>query len=299
MSLLNTVIVKTLPLIPKPIVRKFANRYIAGDKLEDAVNVTRRLNEKGIMTTMDVLGEDVFNRVDATKSKEASIKVLDAIENNKLNGNLSLKLTSMGLKFDFDFCLASLKEILFEAKKRNIFVRIDMEDSSCTDDTIRIYQEAKKEFSNVGIVIQTYLHRSYDDVDRLIRTGANFRICKGIYIEPESIAFKSKEEINNSFLRIIRNIFANKTYVGIATHDEKLVEGAYKLIEEFGKRKDEYEFQMLLGVRENLRDKILKDGHRLRVYIPFGTHWYQYSIRRFKENPHMAGYVFKSIFSGK
>jgi proline dehydrogenase len=297
MGLLNSIIVGTLPLIPKPIVRKFANRYIAGDKLEDAVTVTKRLNDKGIMGTLDVLGEDVFNKIDASKAKEECLRVLEAIDKNKLDANQSLKLTSLGLKIDFDFCLANLKEILEAAKKLNIFIRLDMEDSTCTDDTIRIYEEAKKEFPNSGIVIQAYLRRSYDDVDRLIKTGSNFRLCKGIYIEPEEIAFKDREEINNSYLKILRNILSNNCYVGIATHDDKLVDGAYQMIDEMKKKKEDYEFQMLLGVRENLRDKILKDGYRVRVYIPFGTHWYEYSIRRFKENPQMAGYVFKSIFS--
>jgi len=298
MSIINKIIVGTLPLVPKPIVRRFANRYIAGDKHSDAVETTKKLNDKGIMVTLDVLGEDVFNKEDALKSKDECLLVLDEIDNNRLNANQSLKLTSLGLKIDYNFCLKNLSEILDKAASLNQFVRIDMEDSTCTTDTIKLYEDAHKNYSKSGIVIQAYLRRSYDDVAKLIKSGANFRLCKGIYIEPEEIAYKGRTEVQQNYLKILRLMLENNSYVGIATHDDVLIDGAYKLIDELGKKKDEYEFQMLLGVRENLRDKILKDGHRLRVYVPFGTHWYQYSIRRFKENPQMAGYVLKSIFTG-
>jgi proline dehydrogenase len=173
-----------------------------------------------------------------------------------------------------------------------------MEDSTCTSETIRIFEQAHKSFSNCGIVIQSYLKRSYDDVSSLVKNGASFRLCKGIYIEPGEIAFKDKQEIRDSYLRLLRLMFENNCFVGIATHDDYLIEGAYKLINELKKNKEQYEFQMLLGVRENLRDKILKDGNKIRVYIPYGTHWYEYSIRRFKENPQVAGYIVKSIFTG-
>lgn len=285
-------------MVPKGIVRKFANRYIAGDKIEDAVTTAIKLNDKGIMGTIDVLGEDVFNKNDATRAKNECLDVLYAIDKNKLNANQSIKLTSLGLKVDYDFCMSNLTEILNTAKSLNIFIRIDMEDSTCTEDTINLFSESHKNFSNSGIVIQSYLRRSFDDVSKLIKQNANFRLCKGIYIEPEEIAFKDKQEVRDSYLKILRLMLENNSYVGIATHDDYLVDGAYKLINELKKTSDQYEFQMLLGVRENLRDKILKDGHRVRIYIPFGTHWYQYSIRRFKENPQMAGYVIKSILSG-
>ena len=298
MGLFNNIVVGTLPIVPKSIVRKFANRYIAGDKIEHAVTVTKKLNDKGIMGTIDVLGEDVFNKEDANKSKLECIGVLDAIDRNKLDSNQSLKLTSLGLKIDFDFCLANLTEILTIASSLNIFIRIDMEDSTCTSDTIRLFKEVRENYPNCGIVIQSYLKRSFEDVKELTEIRSNFRLCKGIYIEPEEIAYKDKQEIRKNYLWILRYIMQNNCYVGIATHDDYLVSGACELIKELKKTKQEYEFQMLLGVRENLRDKILKDGHRVRVYIPYGTHWYEYSIRRFKENPQMAGYIVKSIFTG-
>jgi proline dehydrogenase len=298
MNILNKIIVGTIPLIPKAIVRKFANRYIAGDTISEAINVTKRLNDKGIMTTMDVLGEDVFNKTDAENAKIECLKLLEVLDKNKLNSNQSLKLTSLGLKIDYDFCISNISEILSAAKSYGQFVRMDMEDSSVTDITIKAYEEAHSKFPNCGMVIQSYMRRSYDDVSRLAATGTNFRLCKGIYVEPEEIAYKKREEVQQNFLKLLKLIFEKNCYVGIATHDDVLIDGAYKLIKDHNKKTDQYEFQMLLGVRENLRDKLLKDGHRVRVYVPFGSHWYQYSVRRFKENPQVAGYIFKSLFGG-
>lgn len=298
MGILNKIIVGTLPLVPRRVVKIFAGKYIAGNKTEDAVETSKRLNKAGMMGTIDVLGEDVFSREDAERAKNECLAVLDAIDKNKLDANQSIKLTSLGLKIDYDFCLENVNEIFTEAKKRNIFVRIDMEDSGCTDDTIRIFNDARKNYGNCGIVLQSYMRRTYSDTEELIKSGTNFRLCKGIYIEPEEIAYKDRQEVRDNFMKTLRLMLENGSYAGIATHDEYLVDGAYRLIEELKLTNDKYEFQMLLGVREGLRDRILKDGHRLRVYIPFGTHWYQYSIRRFKENPQMAGYIVKSIFSG-
>ena len=298
MGIFNKLIVSTIPLVPRAIVRKFANKYIAGDTLQEAVDVTKRLNEKGIMTTMDVLGEDVFNRSDAEKSAKECVEVLDAIEKNKLVSNHSLKLTSLGLKIDFDFCLENLSAILEKAASMGQFVRLDMEDHTCTDDTLRVYEAAYKKHPKCGVVIQSYMRRSWDDVSKLVKTGTNFRLCKGIYVEPEEIAYKKREEVQQNYLKLLRLMFENGCYVGIATHDDVLIDGAYKMIKEFNKKPEEYEFQMLIGVRENLRDKIKNDGHRIRIYVPFGSHWYGYSIRRFKENPQVAGYIIKSIFGG-
>jgi len=297
MNIINKAIVKTIPIVPRGIVRKFANKYIAGDKLADAVETGKRLNDKGIMGTMDVLGENVNTKEEATQAKNECIEVIEAIEKNKIDSNLSLKLTQMGLQLDFDFCMKNLMEILDAARAYKQFVRIDMEDSPVTDITIKAFEEGRKYYPKMGIVLQAYLKRSYSDASRLIESNTNFRLCKGIYVEPAEIAYKEKQEINNNYLKILRTMLEKNSYVGIATHDDALVDGAYKLLDELKKKKDEYEFQMLLGVRENLRDRILKDGHRMRVYIPFGEHWYNYCIRRFKENPHMAGYVVKALFT--
>ncbi len=287
-----------IPIVPRGIVRKFANPYIAGDKLSEAVQKAKDLNSKGIMGTMDVLGEHNTLKEQATESTNECIQVLDAINEHKLDSNLSLKLTQLGLQMDFNFCKDNLFRILDAARKYNIFVRIDMEDSACTDDTLKLYELSRDYYPNCGVVIQAYMRRSYADVEKLVKQKANFRLCKGIYVEPEEIAYKKKEEINQNFLKILRLMLDNKAYVGIATHDDAVVEGAYKILDEFKLKKEEYEFQMLLGVREKLRDQVHAKGHRMRIYVPFGEHWYNYCIRRFKENPKMATYVLKSILTG-
>jgi proline dehydrogenase len=298
MNIFNSAVVKMIPIIPRGIVRRFANPYIAGDMLTDAVAKAKELNEMGIVGTMDVLGEHNTLKEQAIESTNECVEVLEAINEQKLDSNLSLKLTQLGLQMDFEFCKENLFRILDTARKYNTFVRIDMEDSTCTDDTLKLYELSRDYYSNCGVVIQAYLKRSYLDVEKLVKKKTNFRICKGIYVEPEEIAFKKKEEINQNFLRILRLMFESKAYVGIATHDDKVVDGAYKILDEFKLKKEEYEFQMLLGIKEKLRDEIHTKGHRMRIYIPVGEHWYSYCIRRFKENPKIATYVLKSILTG-
>jgi len=297
MRLINKILVPTIQILPKGVVKIFANKYIAGDKLSDAVETVKRLNEKKLVATLDVLGEFIADKNEALKSKDENIRVLEAIHKNKLDCNLSIKLTMLGLQIDYDFCLSLVKEIIRKAKSISCFVRIDMEDSSVTDLTIKILEDVRKSFDNVGIVIQAYLRRSENDILRLTEIGANFRICKGIYIEPEEIAFKDADEIRRNYLKILRLALERKSYCGIATHDEYLIREAVKMVKEMKLKNNEYEFQMLLGVRENLRDGAVEKGHRMRVYVPFGERWYEYSIRRFKENPNIAGQVLKSIFS--
>jgi proline dehydrogenase len=294
MNILNKAIVSVIPVFPRKLVKVFANKYIAGDKLSDAVDTVKRLNSTGYMTTVDVLGESITDKQEAVKSKDENIEVLEAIDKYKLDGNLSVKLTMLGLTIDKELCFSLFKEIADYAAAKNIFIRIDMEDSSVTETTIQLYERIRGTHNNIGIVIQAYLRRSEADVKRLMQYG-NFRICKGIYIEPESIAFKDRDEIRQNYLKLVRLILENKKYAGIATHDDYLVNGAEAIVKELGLSKNEYEFQMLLGVRENLRDEILSKGHRVRIYVPFGQRWYEYSIRRFQENPNVAGQVLKSI----
>ncbi len=297
MRILNKLMIPAIQAMPRSVVRMFAGRYIAGDKLMDAVSTVKGLNANGLMATLDVLGESISERKEAQKCKDENIIAIDAIDRHKLDCNMSIKLTMLGLNIDFDFCLEMTEEILAKAKQVNRFVRIDMEDSSVTESTIRIFEECRKKFDNVGIVIQSYLKRSNDDIIRLTQQKANFRICKGIYIEPETIAYKDPVEIRKNFVKILRTAFERKAYCGIATHDEWIIDESKKLIKELGLKREDYEFQMLLGVRERLRENLLKEGNRLRVYVPFGDRWYEYSIRRFKENPNMAGQVLKSILS--
>jgi len=295
MNIINKAVVSILPIFPKKLIRIFANKYIAGDNINEAVQKVKELNSKGIMATMDVLGESIKNKEEAIKSKDESIEVLDTIVKHNLNSNLSVKLTMIGLNLDFDFCLNLTTEIVEYAKSKNIFVRIDMEDSSVTESTIKIFETLRKKYDNVGIVLQSYMRRGEKDIKRLSEIGANFRICKGIYIEPEEIAFKKKQEVRDNFLRMLKLAFEKKSYVGIATHDKYLTDSAKKMISELGLGNDKYEFQMLLGVTEKLRDQILGEGYRMRIYVPFGERWYQYSMRRFKENPNVVGAVIKSM----
>lgn len=297
MNPINSLIVNFVKLLPQSVVFIFAKRYIAGVKLEDGIRAVKELNAKGILATMDVLGEAVTTKKESEEAKNQCLQVLDAINEHKLNSNLSLKPTQIGLAIDEEFCYNQLVEILEKAKGYNNFVRIDMEDSPFTDATIKMFKRLKEKYDNVGIVVQAYLKRTLNDVKSLNSLGTNYRLCKGIYIEPEEISYKDYQKVRDNYLEILKQMFTDGNYVGIATHDDYLVENAYKMIKEMNIPKDKYEFQMLYGVKENLRDKINADGHKIRIYVPFGEHWYKYSIRRLQENPNMAWYITKSIFS--
>ena len=299
MKWLDQMIVWSLPLVPKPIVRFFSKIYIAGSTLEDGVKKVKELNAKGIMATMDLLGEFSKEEAICKQAADSYIEMLHTIDREKLDSNVSLKPTHMGLLISKEFCYQNIRRIVQEAQKLNNFVRIDMEDHTTTDDTIDIYLKLKEEFGNqhVGTVIQAYLRRTIDDINKLIAHQANLRLCKGIYVEPKEIAFKDMAIINESYKYNLDKLLSNGCYTGIATHDEKLIYHALTVIDRLKLKKEDYEFQMLLGVQEQLRDILVKAGHRLRVYVPFGKDWYGYSTRRLKENPRMAGYVFKRIFS--
>ena len=296
MNLLNKVVVGALPAVPRPIIRYFANRYIAGETLEDAVRCVRLLNDEGVCGTLDVLGEDITNEQEAVASREESIEVLHTIANERLDSNISIKLTSLGLKLCNDLCVDNVRGILKVAKQYSNFVRVDMEDSSCTSDTIAVFQTLQSEYSNIGIVLQARMRRSEADVKVLMKNKTNFRLCKGIYREPQAIAFQSKGDVQQNFIKLLEMMLKNGCYVGIATHDSFLIHAACKLINEWGFQPNEYEFQMLLGVRPELRRSLLNDGHKVRLYVPFGEHWHRYSMRRFKENPEIAGYIFRALF---
>lgn len=295
MNILNKSIVSFVKVLPKSVVYLFAKKYIAGLTLQDAVNAVKDLNAKGIMATMDVLGESIQNKNEALVAKEECIETLQTIYDNKLDANLSIKPTQLGLALDPDFCYNLLDEIITKAKELNNFVRIDMEDSSVTQVTIDVFNRLREKHGNTGIVVQAYLKRTLDDVIKLNKNGTSYRLCKGIYVEPAEIAYKDRREVQDNFLAILKQMIEDGNYVGIATHDDFLVEGSYKLIKDYNLDKNKYEFQMLYGVKENLRDKIKNDGHRIRVYVPYGEHWYAYSVRRLQENPQLAFYIAKSV----
>jgi len=299
LQLINKIIVAFVRLMPRSVVWIFSKKYIAGKRLEDAVNLVKTLNSKGIFATIDVLGEAVKNRDEATEDKNKCMEVLDAIKNNNLMANLSIKPTQLGLGIDEDFAYKQVSELVWKSMGINNFIRIDMENSPYTDSTFRLFRRLREKFDNVGVVIQAYLKRSYNDVIELNKIDTDYRLCKGIYIESAQIAFKDKQKIRDNFVEILKEILEAGNYVGIATHDEYLINEAYRLIKELNIPKDKFEFQMLLGVREDLRDKINADGYKIRIYVPFGKDWYKYSIRRLQENPQIAGHIFKNLFGIK
>jgi proline dehydrogenase len=297
MYLINKLLAWTLPLVPKFIVGFFSKKYIAGSTIEDAIEKIRNFNSMGIMATVDILGEEINKEENALKVVEEYKDVLKAIDTHRLDSNISIKPTHLGLKIDKEFCFRNIQSIVEEAKKYNNFVRIDMEDHTCTSDTIEFYLRLKKQFSNVGVVIQSYLRRTMDDVKVLAEQKANLRICKGIYIEPRQVAYQNRAIVNENFKYALEKLLTAGCYVGIATHDEELVWHALSQINNLNLNKDEYEFQMLLGVTEGLREILVSEGHRLRVYVPYGEHWYAYSMRRLKENPNIARSIIKNLFT--
>jgi proline dehydrogenase len=289
-SLLDRAVVTLLPAVPKPVVRKLSSRYIAGPALEDARLTVARLNGEGKLATVDVLGEEVERADEASAIAAEYVAALDAFEQDGLDANVSVKPTGLGLKLGYELCKRNVETVIAAAEPTNRFVRIDMEDSSTTDDTLRLFRELRDEgHARVGPVLQASLKRTVADAATL--AGASVRLCKGIYVEPESIQFRDDRDVRDSFVRALETLLDGDCYAAIATHDEWLVDQSLRLLRERGITPDRYEFQMLLGVRPELGDRIVGDGHRLRIYVPFGRQWYEYSLRRLQENPKIAGYV--------
>jgi proline dehydrogenase len=298
----NKLIAAILPYFPKKFIWIFSKSYISGETIDDAMRVSKELNSKNIKVTLDVLGEFIKTLDEAESNKEEYINLMEVSLKNKIDGNFSLKPTSFGLLIDKEICYNHIREIVTKAATFNGFIRIDMEDSPCTDDEIVLFRKLKAEFpANVGLVIQAYLRRTLKDLEQMLDLNnpdmpLNFRLCKGIYVEHESIAYKKYEEINQHYLEDLEFMFRNKIYAGIATHDKPLIEGAINLIKKYNVPKELYEFQMLYGVTPKLRDSIVNGGYVMRVYVPFGKQWFGYSTRRLQENPKMASHIIKAIF---
>jgi proline dehydrogenase len=298
----NKMIATLLPYMPKKLVWIFSREYIAGQTLEEAIVNAKKLNSEGILTTIDVLGEFITTLQEAEANKEEYLQVIDEAERAGVNGNYSLKPTFFGLLLDKEIAYRHIREVAARAASYGNFVRIDMEDSPCTDMEIELYRKLKEEFpASIGLVVQAYLKRTLQDIKDLAdingsENPVNLRVCKGIYVEPDSIAYKKYEEINSHFIDDIEHMFQEKMYPAIATHDLPIVEGAYRLIDKYNVSGDKYEFQMLYGVTPALRKSIMDKGHHMRVYVPFGRQWFGYSTRRLKENPKMAGVIIKALF---
>jgi len=299
LDLLNKLIVALVQFMPKKLVWKFSKKYIAGETLDQAVALVKELNKKGILATLDVLGEAVTNKDEAIESKIEAKRIIEKIISENLQANLSIKPTQMGLSINSDFAYEQIEELVQKVEEVNNFLRIDMEDSPYTTLTFDLLKKLREKYSRVGVVVQAYLKRSMDDVKELNKIKTNYRLCKGIYVESPEIAYKDRQSIRENYIKLLEEMISSGCYVGIATHDEYLINEAYKLIKKYNLTKDKFEFQMLLGVREDLRDKFVRDGYKIRIYIPYGKHWYNYSIRRLKENPTIAGYIFKNLFSFK
>jgi proline dehydrogenase len=296
MGIFDKAIANSVPIIPRPVVRRISRRYIAGDTLEEAVTTVRDLNRLGCVATMDLLGESTESKADAAGKLRDYKKVVDALEENGLRSGISVKLTGLGLALNEELCRANLEEIVAYAGEKGCFVRVDMEDSPYTGVTLDMVIDLHERHENVGAVIQAYMRRSLGDVRRLTEAGVSVRLCKGIYDEPRKLAYKDFDTVRENYRLLLEELLRGGSYVGIATHDEYLVWHALRLIHQLEVPEDSYEFQMLLGVDEELRGILVGAGHKLRVYVPFGEDWHEYSSRRLKENPKIAGYVAKDVF---
>jgi proline dehydrogenase len=296
MSLLDRVIAASLALVPKPIVRVVAKPYVAGETLEEQIRVIQELNSQGFLVATGILGEFVTRREESEQAVRDYQRCLDEIAARKLDSTIHTKPTHLGLKLDKEFCYQNMRRILELASTHGNFMRMDMEDSPCIDDTLEIYYRLREDFDNVGVVIQSRMRRSLADVRKLVAAKANVRLCKGVYLEPREVAYTEFRLIQENFTMLLEELLRGGCYVGIATHDELLVWEAYRLIDRLGLKPHQYEFQMLHGVEPGLRRIIRSQGHRLRVAVPFGPNWYPYSIRRLRKNPAIAGYVLKALF---
>jgi proline dehydrogenase len=299
MSLLDRVLAAGLPLVPSPVIRRIASRYVAGESLDDALSVVARLNQEGASATLDVLGEDVTNREETRIFVDEYKHALAEISDRRLDSNISIKLSALGLRIDPELAFENFREVATEARHRENFVRIDMEDSTITQATLDLFRRARTEFENVGIVLQAYLRRTQKDAADAIAEGWSVRICKGIYVEPPELAFRDPDLIRRNYAYVTDRLLEARVPLGIATHDEAMVLEALHSLERRGARRDQYEFQMLMGVAVGLRRLIIAQGHRLRVYVPFGKAWKAYSLRRLKENPAIVRYVLAGLFRGQ
>lgn len=300
--MINKLIANVLPYMPQKLVWIFSQRYIAGETLEDGLKAAGELNANGVLVTVDLLGEFITDIREAYENKMRYLEIINRFTEEGVAGNFSVKPTMFGLLIDEEQCYVNLREVVRLAEEKGSFIRIDMEDSQCVDRELKLYRRLKEEFPlAVGLVLQAYLRRTQSDIESMMDmhlpgSPLNFRLCKGIYIEPKEIAWKGYEEVRRQFLSILEYMLQNRIYAGIATHDKFLVEGAFRLIEKYNTPREEVEFQMLYGVTPELRAYILGKGHRMRVYVPFGKQWFGYSTRRLKENPRMATLIIKALF---
>lgn len=285
--------------------KKFAHRFVAGEDLDSAIEAVRALNARGISASLDLLGESVSNEAEARETGREYLRILDRIAREKLDGNVSLKLTAMGLDISEDLCVAVTQGVLERAQQYGTFVRLDMEGSAYTERTLRLFEDRlyPSYTKNVGVVLQSALYRTTEDVQRANRLAARVRICKGAYQEPATVAYPEKKDVDASYVRCMHALMREGNYPGIATHDETIIREAKRFAKEHGIAPDRYEFQMLYGVRRDLQDQLVREGYRMRVYVPYGTQWYPYLMRRLAERPanlaFITGSVIRELLSGR
>ena len=298
MKLINNLIIQILPFLPKFLVKIVASPYIAGITDEEMLQNVEKLNQKGFKVAIDILGEHVQTENEAKEVTDRYVAIYDEIFKRNLLANLSIKLTHVGQDLGLDIVEKNLSKLVEAAKKNNNFLRLDMENAPYTSETIKLYKEMFNHYDQIGIVIQAYLHRSIDDIKALSNDKFNVRICKGIYVEDPSLVLNDYNDIRDNYISLVKESLNNGSYVGIATHDEFLIDSLYSWILEKNISKDRYEFQVLHGVpMQKKLKKLMDDGNTVRVYLPYGDNWYDYSVRRLKENPKMAGYIIKNLFS--
>ena len=298
MKLINYLIIQIIPFLPKIFVRLVASPYIAGITDDEMLTNVKKLNDKGYDVAIDILGEHVATKEEAAEITKRYANLYDRIALQNLDANLSIKLTHIGQDLGYDLVKDNLMILIDAAKKHDNFLRLDMENSPYTSETINLYKKVFENYSNVGIVLQAYMHRSMDDIDTLANEMFNVRICKGIYVENENIAYRGYQKIRDNYIALVQRALIKGSYVGIASHDEYLIDKLYIWIKENKISTSQYEFQILHGVpMEKKLQQLIKEGNKVRVYVPYGDNWYDYSIRRLKENPKMAGYIIKNIFS--
>jgi proline dehydrogenase len=277
--------------------RHFASRFVAGETVDEAIAAVRELNAKGITASLDLLGESVYNEREARAARDEYIQLLDRIRESKVDANVSVKLTAMGLDIDQELCVAIMQDILARAQAYETFVRLDMEASNYTDITLKLFEErlypAYK--ANVGVVLQSYLYRTFADVEHMNTLRARVRICKGAYKEPAAVAYPDKKDVDANYVKCMKELMLRGNYPGIATHDPAIINEAKKWAKEQNISSDRYEFQMLYGVRRDLQESLVKEGYRVRVYVPFGTQWYPYLMRRLAERPANVAFITGSV----
>ena len=297
MKLINTIFFKILKLLPKKFIKFFSSRYIAGFCLEETISICNKLNKKGFLLTLDILGEHTHSKSQSMKITNFYKDLLNKISENNMNANISVKPSHIGQDISHSLFRKNIISLVNHASNLSNFIRIDMEDSRYTDITLKTYNNLTKNKNSIGIVVQAYLKRSLSDLKSLNNTNLNIRLCKGIYSESEKVAYHDKSEINDNFLKILDYAFSKKIYVGIATHDEYLLEKSYELIRKYNLKNHEFEFQALYGVPlQKWFDRNRQNNYRTRLYLPFGDDWYDYSMRRIKENPSIGKYVLLNLF---